>query len=240
MSHIVGETFFEYKLNQGNGKTIRCLLTKASLSNGIWDFELKPFQSFALSYDWYDTKVYHQFTTKYYNQFLAAEWNTEQVDWFNGQTTDYITQLQKHRLSQPVILAYQMLDNNILRLYISAIDIGLAVVKMWKMDANGAYNDGFFVGESVDTNGTDELPWGTPHAESIADIEDGNHIYKVFDYQIDQSGKYSFCCQLYNIFYESSLGSNSVVLDITSQNKIYLVNEVAQKLTTENNERLTI
>lgn len=249
MSHVVGEQFLEYRLTQGNGsngKTLKCVINKASLSDGIWSLELKPFNSFAISYDWYDVKAYYTFKSKYYDEFLGAKWNQEEIDWYNGHTETYTSQKEKHTLAQPVIIAYQILDNDILRLYISSIDIGLSVVKVWMIDENGAVNEGAFLGESVDTDGTDELPWGTPHAQTVTDIEDGHHIYKVFDYPITQSGTYSFNCQLYNMFYESSVGSNSVVISVSSSgetpdiNKIYLTNELAQKLTTENNERLTI
>lgn len=246
MSHVVGQQFFEYRLNQGKGKTVKCILNKASLNDGIWTLELKPFNSFAISYDWYDTKGYYTFTTKYFNEFMGAKWNQEEIDWYNDHTDAYISQKTKHTLAQPVIIAYQMLDNDILRLYISSIDIGFGVVKVWKLNENGAVNEGDFLGESTNTNGTDALPWETPHAQSVADIEDGQHIYKVFDYPITQSGSYVFNCQLYNMFYESSVGSNSVVINVSSSgetpeiNKIYLTNELAQKLTTENDERLTI
>jgi hypothetical protein len=240
LSHVVGQQLFEYQLRQGNGKTLRCLLTKASLSGGIWSLELKPFQSFAMSYDWYDTKAYYQFETKFYNQFLGAKWNQSEIDWYNNHSNTYVTEKDKHTLSQPVILAWKIMSGNILRLYISAIDIGLSVVKVWSCEHNGSVNDSNFLGESVDTDGTDELPWGTPHAETLADLEDGQHIYKVFDYQLTQSGTYLFNCQLYNIFYESSLGSNTVVLEIRLDNGVYLVNELTQKITNESNERLTV
>lgn len=242
ISHVVGQQLFEYRLLQGKGKTIRCLLTKASLDNGVWSLELKPFYSFASSYDWYDMSVYYQFKTKFYDQFLGAKWNTKEIAWYRDHsgTEHYVTEKEKHTLSQPVILAWRLINNETLRLYISGIDIGLSVVKVFTNEHNGAVNSSNFVGEAVNTDGTGDLPWGTPHAESVEDIEDGQHIYKVFDYNIEQSGSYSFNCQLYNIYYESSVGSESVLIDVALNNNKYLTDEHWHILTTENGNKLKV
>lgn len=270
ISHIVGETFVEYKTIQG-GKSLCCLLRKATLSNGIWSWELEPFDSFAPAYDWNNAKIYVRFKTEHYDQFLSAQWNSEKEQ-HSGEGDTYITEKTKHTLAQPVIIAWQLIDNHILRLFVSSIDIGFGVVKIWTSGNSGTYNEGIFLGESSLTNGTDSLPWGSPHAKSVNDILDGQHIYKIFDYPITQNGTYTFSCQLYSVFYENSVAGNSTSISIgnyidpdtgtiaentsvaatetiidpetgeitTVTHKPYLVNELQQKLTTENSERLTI
>lgn len=276
MSHVVGKAFVEYRTIQGGGKTILCNLEKASLSDGIWTWELTPFTQFTPFFDWLDSGAYYRFKTEHYDEWIGYKYKSE---WANssesglgseaggsdGETGGSSSEItisteEKNTLSKPVILGWELIENHIIRLYVTSIDIGLAVIKMWAGAGNGAYNKGELVGESTNTNGTDKLPWGTAHAQTIEDLSDGQHIYKIFDYPVTQNGKYSFMCELYSPYHESSC-SNVVYITVTDvqvpETQIsggesgsetvtipahtpYITDEYRHKLTDENDNKLTI
>lgn len=264
MSHVVGEQFFEYKLQQGN--TIMCLLTKASLSNNVWTLELKPFNDFSHGYSWTDVEIYQIFHTRiYFNEFIGAKYSSGGIDLDSllnlstgtrslnnsGNNSDQNnTRRAKaddsvNTLAQPAIIAYQYMDDSTLRLYISSIDIGFGLVKVWANDNNNKSNGLVYVGESSDTDGTDVLPWTASHAKTIEELRDGRHIYKVFDYKIRQSSVLNFYCQLYNTKYNLSNYSDIVTIrvDVKSTDGsrgVYLLDENGDVLTTELSEKLTI
>ena len=256
MSHIVGKAFVEYRTIQGNGKTILCNLDKASLSDGIWTWELTPFSSYAPTYDDLESGEYHRWKTEHYDEWIGTKYNEEWLtDEYKSELIRYAemgeeppTYKDKNTLATPVILGWELIDKHIIRLYITSIDIGLSVVKMWSAEGNGAFNTGKFLGESVNTNGTDTLPWGTPHAQTISDLTDGKHIYKIFDYPVTQNGSYMFVCELYSPFHESSMSKQYIInvsgVEVPDESgeyhAPYLTDEYVNILTDENKNRLTI
>ena len=244
MSQVVGETFVEYRTMQGNGKTILCNLEKASLSDGVWTWELTPFFSYVPSYDYLGSGRWQRWKTEHYNEWIAYRYKTE---WLDNNADNDITEQEKNTLAKPVILGWELIDGHILRLYITSIDIGLSVVKMYTR-GGGSTNFGNFIGESVDTNGTADLPWGTPCAKTIEDLTDGQHIYKIFDYPITCNGTYAFVCELYSPYHESST-SSPYYIDVTGVYSTdesgeihapYLTDEYGRKLTDEVGNKLTI
>lgn len=278
VSHVVGEQFIEYKLVQG-GK-ILCLINKASLNDGIWTLELRPFADFGNAYSWTNGDFYQMFFTRvYYNEFIGAKFsdgssdfddfvelitNANNLDeddepygdvygnmYGNPDATyknvfDELPFSTVNTLAKPAIIAYEFISDNKIRLYISSVDIGFGVVKMWGSDAyNGTINEMNYLGESTNTNGTALYSWSKGHAKTINDILDRQHIYKVFDYQFGLSSDISFMCQLYNPKYNLSEYSDVVTIRINAKSTgtehgVYLLDENYDILTTENDERITI
>lgn len=249
MSHVVGESFVEYRTLQGGGKTILCNLEKASLSNNVWTWELTPFDSFAPIYDDLSSGYYIRWKTEHYDEWLGYKYNGE---WLKSSPdgSNLLTFKQKNTLAEPAFSGWELIDGHILRLYITSEDMDMSVVKLWTASHDGASNYGTFLGESVKT---------------------GDLNCKVFDYPITQNGKYSFICGLYSPYREQSTslpfdvyvtgvyvpetqikddnkpddgeggesgGSSGTI--IIPQHTPYLTDEYGNKLTDENNNRLTI
>lgn len=246
MSLIAGKEFVEYRCFQGDKRSDRksmvCILTKASLSDNIWTWELEPFSSFAPAYDWFNIGVYQRFRSEHYDEWIGAKFRN------NRFSEEGLTLQESNTLTPPSIIGYEIIDNK-LRLYISGVDIGLGVVKVWTGSHSGSYNESEFLGEAVDTNGTGKLPWGTPPAENISDIQDGKHIYKVFEIPIRENGEMSFVVSLYNPLHESGVSSPQHIyisgVTVTDPEtgeirKPYLKDELGNILTDENGNKFTV
>lgn len=265
ISHLCGNTFVEYRTMQGSGKTLICTLEKASLSGNVWTWTLKPFNSFSQSYDWFNYKEYLRIITEQYDEYIMASLRHE---WMDEDSNNDISAYAKNRLSMPVVLAYELLEDNRLRLYISAIDIGYSVVKVFQSGA-GSMNMGNFTGETVKCNGTDKLPYGTKCARNYDDLISGNCIYKVWETSKPLTGacELSFQVQLYSPYHEDSPSSEIVTIKIKELNPVqqnvvekiynpdkkeietvvveetsynYLMDEKRDILTDENSNQLTV
>lgn len=228
ISQIVGKTFIEYKTLKG--ETMLCVPISMSLSDGVWTWQLRPFHSYAPSYDWYDTNIFQVFRTKHFHSWIQTKYNSDCLELQNN--SEYITHKEKNTLSQPVIDRWEIVDNK-LRLYITGADIGVSVVKIWKQSDNGASNFSDFVGETVNTGDTYNASWGD------------TKLYKIFDYPITQNGEYNFVAQLYSPFHEPSLCSEPVYINVTDYgvetgHRPYLIIPIHTILTDENGNRLTI
>ena len=95
----------------------------------------------------------------------------------------------KQTLAIPTIYNHEVINdhgNYFIRLYVKGDDIGLGVVKVYIGISSS------FICESVDTDGTYDLPWQDENA------------YKIVDIPITQNKTYPFTAALYSPYYEDS------------------------------------
>lgn len=154
----------------------------------------------------------------------------------------------KQTLATPYISGHEVINDNgewFIRLYVKGADIGLGVTKIY------TYNDYNFVGESVETDGTYDLPWKDDNA------------YKYIDIPIAQNKIYRFVAALYSPFYEDSGLSEYYTANVTEitvpavtidpdpyphpypfvpsgEHRPYVLTAKGEFIKTDNNENITI